>query len=140
MPTLKAGCFLVNKEKRAVAIIFREGYEDYSFPKGHVEEGETTEETALRETAEEVKREGEILKDYPPYIERYTSSRGEECVCYMYIALDRGKSDNASEDTHTLIWVPVEEVEKKLSYESLKTMWRVMKKKVLEVLNGNVIK
>lgn len=64
MATLKAGCYLVNKELKSVAVIYREKQKDYSFPKGHTEEGETIEETALRETAEETKRDAEIVKKF----------------------------------------------------------------------------
>ena len=34
MTTQKAGCYLVNVEKRAIAIIYRDKQKDYSFPKG----------------------------------------------------------------------------------------------------------
>lgn len=76
METLKAGCFLVDLEKRAMAIVYREKQKDYSFPKGHVEDGETLEQTAVRETAEETKRDVRIVKNIKPYIEKYTTPAG----------------------------------------------------------------
>lgn len=130
MPTIKAGCFLVNKELKSVAIIYRDKRNDYSFPKGHLEDGETIEECALRETAEETKREGEIVAKFNPFVESYTTPSGEECLCYMFIAIDKGKSDNTSKDTHTLIWIPIDEVEEKLSYESLKKSWGAVKENI----------
>ena len=36
-----------------VAVVHRPGYDDWSFPKGKVDRGETLEETALREVEEE---------------------------------------------------------------------------------------
>ena len=56
MITKKAGCFLIKKETKEIALIYRKKQEDYSFPKGHVEEGESIKEAAVRETAEETKR------------------------------------------------------------------------------------
>ena len=44
--------------------IYRKKQEDYSFPKGHMEKGETIKETAIRETEEETKRAAEIIDEY----------------------------------------------------------------------------
>ena len=116
--TLKAGCYLVNLELKSVAIIYRETHKDYSFPKGHLEKNESLEECAIRETAEETKRIAEIVSK--PYISRYTTSSGEEVENYMYIAIDKGKSDNDSTDTHEFKWIKIDDVLDILSYESLK--------------------
>lgn len=85
METLKAGCFLVNVETKNVALVYRAKQNDYSFPKGHKENDETLEQCAIRETAEETRRVAEIVNEFEPYIERYTTPRGENCVCYMYV-------------------------------------------------------
>ena len=52
MITEKAGCFLIKKETKEIALIYRKKQNDYSFPKGHVEKGETLKEAAIWETAE----------------------------------------------------------------------------------------
>lgn len=124
METKKAGCILINKENKCIALIYREKQKDYSFPKGHLEPNEDFVTCAIRETAEETKRVAVIPEKHSPYIERYTTPRGEKCVCYMYIALDDGPSDNTSEDTHEVVWTQFDKVEETLSYESLKVMWR----------------
>ena len=135
METLKAGCFLIDKSKKSIALIYRVKQNDYSFPKGHVEEGEELKECAIRETAEETKRDAIVLDEYEPFIERYTTPRGERCVCYMYIALDNGPSDNDSEDTHDHIWITYENVEETLSNESLKNIWRKVKDIVRKLIS-----
>ena len=119
MITKKAGCFLINKETKEIALIYRQKQNDYSFPKGHVEKGETLEETAIRETAEETKRIAKILDEYPPFVEKYTTPQGENCVCYMFFAEDKGTSAN------------VEEI---LSYDSLKNTWKAAKSIIIEIL------
>lgn len=134
MITKKAGCFLIKKETKEIALIYRRKQDDYSFPKGHVEEGETLKETAIRETAEETKRTAEIIDKYEPYTEKYTTPSGENCICYMFLALDKGKSDNTSEDTHEVIWTPYDKVEEILSYPSLKKTWNVVKVDILKIL------
>ena len=127
MKTLKAGCFLINKQTKCVAIVHREKQNDYSFPKGHVEDGEDVKVTALREVAEETKREARIIEQFKPFVEEYTTPKGEDCICYMYIAEDIGASDNDSWDTHDTLWVHFDNVEDILSYPSLKNTWRTVK-------------
>lgn len=134
METKKAGCIVVNTKTKKIALIFRDYYNDYTFPKGHLEKGETLEECAIRETAEETKRDCKIINSIAPYIDRYVTPRGENCVCYMYVAVDTGKSDNDSTDTHDLVWVDFVEVEEKLSYDSLKKNWQAVKDDIAKLL------
>ena len=133
--TVKAGCYVYNKDNNSIALIYREKNKDYSFPKGHLEIGESLEECAIRETAEEIKRDVKIIENVSPTIEKYVTPKGEKCVCYMYVAEDIGLSDNDSLDTHDLIWVNVEEVENKLSYAGLKAHWNEVKDKIIKLLN-----
>lgn len=133
----KAGCFLIRRETKEIALIYREKYNDYSFPKGHVEKGESLKEAATRETAEETKRNAKIIDIYKPFVERYTTSKGENCTCYMFFALDKGKSNNKCEDTHDVIWTKLDKVEDTLSYISLKNTWNSVKHIIVEILNEN---
>lgn len=128
----KAGTILINKHD--IGLIYRDNYDDYSFPKGHQEEGETPLECAIRETNEETKREVTILMEEPIYNEYYTDSKGNECNCLYYLARDAGKSDNDCEDTHDLVWIDFNKVGDVLSYESLKKLWNSIKDKVSNYL------
>ena len=138
MVTEKAGCFLIKKETREIALIYRQKQEDYSFPKGHMEKGETLKETAIRETAEETKRVAEIIDEYSPLVEKYTTPKGENCVCYMFFAIDKGKSDNDSTDTHDVIWTPLNKVEDTLSYDSLKNTWRSVQDTIIKIIEDRL--
>lgn len=100
-----------------------------------MEDGETLKQCAIRETAEETKRIAEIVSEFEPYVERYTTPRGEECACYMFIAIDRGVSDNDCEDTHDTYWIPFENVEEKLTYPNLKNTWNAVKDNIAKIMN-----
>ena len=128
--TQKAGCYLVDVKNRRVALVYREKRNDWSFPKGHREEGETIQECAVRETAEETKRVAEIVSGIDPVVERYVTPSGERCVCYMFVAIDKGHSDDDSWDTHDTYFIDVDKVEEKLTYEDLKQSWKSVLPKI----------
>lgn len=130
METIKAGCYLVDVKNKKVALVYREKRNDWSFPKGHKEEGETIEECAVRETAEETKRVAQIVPEIEPVVERYQTPAGEKCACYMFVAIDKGHSDNDSWDTHDTYFIDVDKVEEKLTYEDLKQSWKSVLQKI----------
>ena len=137
MATIKAGCFLIDTKNKKIALIYRANKKDYSFPKGHAEDGENVKVCAIRETEEETKRKPIIIDEFEPYVEKYTTDKGEACECHMFFAYDGGVSDNQSTDTHELVWTDFDKVEQTLSYESLKATWNCVKTKVEKALKSH---
>ncbi len=135
--TNKAGCILLDLEKKKIALVYREEQNDYSFPKGHLEDGETLIECAIRETAEETKRDCVVLCEVPIFCEEYITPKGEEVIVYYYISKDIGPSDNNSLETHPTIWVNIDEVYDKLTYLDSKEEWLKIKDKVQKYLYKN---
>lgn len=125
---LKAGIILINKDK--IGLVYRDVYDDYTFPKGHLESGESFVECAIRETNEETKREVKLLENSEIYIENYKDSYGNNCECHYFIACDNGKSDNDSLEVHDLIWVEYDKVDNILTYDSQKELWNNIKESV----------
>ena len=134
MKVIKAGCILVDTKNKKIGLIYRSNRNDYSFPKGHKENGESLAECAVRETAEETKRDCILCSSEPIAVEHYFDSKNDEVDNYYFLAIDNGKSDNNSTDTHDLIWTSFDDVEDILTYESLKETWRKVKNKVKELL------
>lgn len=126
MEIKKSGCIVFSKDKTKVALIYRDFRNDYTFPKGHIENNESLIECAIRETEEEIKVKPIIEDENNYYIENYESFEGNIKV-YYYIAYDGGISDNKSSDTHEVIWTDIKEVYSKLSYNSTKEMWKQIK-------------
>lgn len=135
MKTQKAGCYLINKDTQKIAIVYRTKHDDYTFPKGHLEPNESIRECAIRETAEETKRIAKICDEFEPIVETYTSSKGENCECFMFIATDEGPSDNTSTDTHDVLWVDINSALNILSYEGLKNSFKNALKNIKKLLN-----
>ena len=90
MVTKKAGTILLNLKTKQIGLIYREQDNSYTFPKGHLEEGETLEECAIRETEEETLRANHLLFNQEISIITYTTPDGENVENHMYISIDDG--------------------------------------------------
>ena len=136
MATLKAGSILVNVETKKIALVYRRDKDGgLSFPKGHLEEGETLEECAIRETEEETGRKNHIVEKLE--IINYITSKGEAVELHFYLCIDDGKTDKkiAEEDKEETIWVQLDEIESKVPFDNLKRFWNNSKIKVSNLLN-----
>ena len=138
MKVKKAGTILINLPRKEIGIVYREKRDDYTFPKGHLEDGESLKECAVRETEEETGRKNHIIYEEKMHIENYITPLGEDVECYYYLAIDDGKTDKDIEDNlkEKLVWIDYKALDKKLSYESLKKVWENMYPYVDEILNN----
>ena len=64
--------------ERQVLVVHRPRYDDWSFPKGKLKDGETDEECALREVAEETGLDCELGEELPST--EYSTHRGGRSV------------------------------------------------------------
>ena len=97
-----------------VLVVHRPKYRDWSFPKGKREEGETDEETALREVEEETGYSCELGPELPgtSYIDR--KGRPKE-VRYWVMTVVEGEFA-PTEEVDEVRWLTVEEARRVLTY------------------------
>lgn len=136
MATLKAGTILINLESKQIGLIYDKRNDSYTFPKGHLEPGETLPECAVRETEEETLRENHLYSENEIDIIKYSTPSGEKVENYMYIAIDDGPTKkNISElDKEISAWFDFEKVEEKIIYDNLKIFWNNSKNIIKNIL------
>ena len=126
-------------EKSCGAILFNDGKVlvvkqtsgFYGFPKGHVEIGETEKETAIREVKEETGLDIKIISD-----KRYTQSyivkeNVHKDVVFFIAKLENNNEKRQVEEIEEILWIDINEVENILTYDSLKELWKEVKKDFL---------
>ena len=125
----KAGCVIVNVQEGKIALVIRDG--EYSFPKGHLEKGETIKECAERETIEETGHDVKIVGDELCLV-KYKTPDGENVENHMFLGLDMGLTNKFvdEKDKEKTEWFEINEIEEKLSYQNLKEVWKEIKTKV----------
>lgn len=98
-----------------LAVIHRPDYDDWTIPKGKLEQGETAEEAALREVWEETGFRCELGR--PLGCTAYIDRRGrDKIVCYWLMHPSGGRF-TPSDEVDQLRWLTVEEALALLSYE-----------------------
>lgn len=90
----------------------------WSLPKGHIEEGETTEQTAMREVKEETGISAHVLRplgtiDYWFVAER---RRIHKTVHHFLLEADGGELSDEDIEVTEVAWVPLAELESTLAY------------------------
>lgn len=121
--TQKAGAIVRNK-KGEVLLVYRQRTNDWTFPKGHVESGETAAEATVREVKEETGLDVAIVKPLPNHF--YLSPFEGEVATAMFLAepTDPQQGLRIERDGDALRWVPMNDVTKTLSYENLQTYFQ----------------
>jgi 8-oxo-dGTP pyrophosphatase MutT (NUDIX family) len=98
-----------------VALVHRPRYDDWSFPKGKLDPGETWEEGALREVEEEIGMRCRLGHELPPTSYRDPKGRAKIVRYWMMEPLDGEFAP--SREVDEVRWLTTAEAARLLSYE-----------------------
>lgn len=127
-----AGCLIwrYTKERLELLIIHRPHYDDWSWPKGKVDDGETIPETAIREVREEVGLH--VTLGVPLAVTHYKVKHGTKDVYYWSAQVDPSTKPKADGDeVDKLRWVTPKEARQLLTnatdtepLDALEKLWK----------------
>ena len=122
-PVRQAGAVVFRADEASVRLLLvrsRKNPGIWVFPKGHIDPGESGEETALRETEEEAGVTSELIGRVG---ETLSFQSGGEWVAVDYF-LTRRLSERASPEGRQKIWVPPGEAIERLSFDNARDLVR----------------
>lgn len=113
LKTTSCGTATIRMGEKGLEVLLvqpRAGQDKWGFPKGHVDEGETTEEAAVRETLEETGARVSLLPELVGSVE--VKLKLEHKTVYIYLAQVVDHEDCEPRDfdgeNHDVRWWPVE--------------------------------
>lgn len=99
-----------------VALVHRERYDDWSFPKGKLDAGETFEQAALREVEEETGIRARLVRELASTRYRDNKDR-EKIVRYWLMEVEDAPEFEPNDEVDELRWVAPDEAGALLTYD-----------------------
>lgn len=130
------GIVTKKKENKIFVLLAQHGmHHGWVFPKGiigDVHKDEKKEETAVREVEEETGVLATLGKPLTPvtYWYQMEGEKRKKTVYYFLMEFISEDSSKKDEEMENVEWVPIDEVEKKLTYPSDKKVWKEAKEMI----------
>jgi 8-oxo-dGTP diphosphatase len=97
-----------------VLLVHRPKYDDWTFPKGKLEPGETFEDAARREVEEETGLQGVLGRELPP--SEYRDGKGRPKIVRYWEMTVADAPFVANDEVDEVCWVGMDEAEQLLTY------------------------
>jgi 8-oxo-dGTP pyrophosphatase MutT (NUDIX family) len=110
-----------------VVVIHRPRYDDWSFPKGKTEPGETDEAAAVREVEEETRLRARLGPELPSAAYRDGTGRAK-AVRYWAMEPEDDVQPEPATEADDARWVPLGEAERLLTYERDRELVRALER------------
>jgi len=113
---------------RPLFLLIRDSYDNWGFPKGHVEEGEPPEKAALREVAEETGLGSLTVRETIDTIDWYFRFRGRliHKICHFYL-METDRADTLPQRAEGITacrWETYEDAAQLVSYANARDVLR----------------
>ena len=119
------GCIIIKNNK---VLLIKQTKGHWGFPKGHVEEGETEIETAIREVKEETNLDV-IINENQRYTVEYITDEGKLKEVVLFIATCAGGQAKAQESEVTRIeWFDFSEAVEAITYDNVRELFKTILK------------
>jgi 8-oxo-dGTP diphosphatase len=112
---VKAAGGVVRRDDGAIAVVHRPRYDDWSFPKGKLDPGESWEACALREVWEETGLRCELLDELSPTFYNDRKGRSKAVRYWLMEVTDAGELE-VNDEVDELRWVTPADAAALLTY------------------------
>lgn len=120
------GCIILNDKKEILLVHQNAGH--WGLPKGHIEEGETEVQTAIREVKEETNIDVEVNTNYR-YSMIYSPKEDVEKEVIYFIAKNISNSCKPQhEEVQDIKWLDINNAIETITYDNSKELLRKVKK------------
>jgi 8-oxo-dGTP pyrophosphatase MutT (NUDIX family) len=123
-------------------LLIRDSYQNWGFPKGHLESGERAEDAALREVREETGIDDVALRGTIDTIDWYFRFRGRliHKVCHFFL-METGQAQTSPQQAEGITacrWVDYDAARSAISYSNARLVLRQAQEMITGVVESDV--
>lgn len=126
-PREKCGStFVIDKKRNKILLIYHKKFQNWIQPGGHLKEGETPQQGAIRETFEETGVKVRLVNENPFIIEEYNNFVGN-LIDYQFLAepIEENPELVNSSESFAVDWFSLEELKEIPVFPDVKTKARM---------------